>query len=225
MNNTLEPESNVKSPELKSYFWTDSILVNFDDSSKVYRELRKVCNELDISILEVDASPDVVALPYFIFFIDPNLITKEELGLLEYMCDFQDYKEIAQLFIKPPKFKLSPKMRKFTLKTPDLLDYDTLKLIILKRRSVLQRRGNNKGSYDKKIYRMMHILLNLMSKKKNINTQDLCVEFGVSEKTILRDIDMLRILGNDIEFDKANKEWKLTFCMYAFDILGENYKG
>ncbi len=211
----ITPEFSLKK---RQYQWHEKVLINFNTRTNEYKELKRICKELDLRIYQMDCSSDIAAYPYFLLVLNPDNFSQDDSDILHDMLKVYDDKEISVLFTKQPKFKLTTKLKKFTIKQPRVFNYDNLKLIILNKRNALLRRGKKKISYDKKLYRMLYIMLNLMDKSKHIATQDLCNEFHVSEKTVQRDIDMLRILGNDINFNKKSNEWELGFSKYLFDL-------
>jgi predicted DNA-binding transcriptional regulator YafY len=43
---------------------------------------------------------------------------------------------------------------------------------------------------------------------------NLCSEFNVNEKTIKRDIELLRSMGEEIVYDRGRRGYKLLFSMF-----------
>ncbi len=207
-------KENAKTVE--SYWPKETIIYKLDDKYTI-NLLKKLAKDLKLKLLTPDCPEDWMALPYFIIIANPNLLSTEEIKTINYMMGFNDTREMSIVLTTKPKSRLPVKMRKFLLKPADNIDYDYLKIVILQKRASIQRHEKTRRHYDNKIYRLMYILLSLSDKNKIVTTQSLCDEFNVSEKTIHRDIELLTIMGNIIEFDKKQRRWIMTFCISKFN--------
>jgi hypothetical protein len=219
MNNEYLHQSWITySPSNRSYENDyEVILTNFYPDNPDYDAVKQVCKELDMQIGIMKHQADIVACTNFMLILDPDKLEMADIDSLN-ILEAKNIKEYSVLFTKKPSFKLSPILRRYTIKQPRIFNYDNLKLILLNKRNSHIRYQKKITSFDKKQYRMMYILLHTMSKSKHITTHELCLEFNVSEKTIHRDIEMLNILGNYIAFNKKTREWELSFTQYKFDI-------
>jgi len=196
----------------------DIIMTNFGAEHECFEQLRKVCAEFYLKIGQMNVSDDMLALPYFMLVIDPDKFTERDITTLDYVVNLYNEREYSVLFTKPPKFKLSPRTKRFTIKQQYYFDFENLKLIILNKRESANRHQKKRIQYDKKMYRMLYVLLHLMMKKRSLTTNELCNEFNVSEKTIHRDIEMLNLLGNYIVYNRKKMRWNLEFSEYKFNF-------
>ncbi len=212
-------DNDIYLPKVRYYDTEDTIIINFGTERQEFKELKKVCKELDMKIARLTSSPEIFGHHYLILILDPDLTYQDDIDWFDNMSKNFDVREVSILFTRKCEInKLPSSIRRFIIKQPDEFNYDNLKLILLNKRTIHRRIAKTKTQYDRKLFRMMYILTNLMYKQKKITTQGLCNEFNVSEKTIYRDILMLRSLENYIEYDKPKKEWQLVFSIYKFDI-------
>jgi predicted HTH transcriptional regulator len=152
------------------------------------------------------------------------MFTTEESDILVDIIKLYDVKEYSILFTKEPSYIINPKLRKYIVRQRNVFNYDNLKLLVLNRRSKAIRHNHQHVPNDKKLFRVTNIYFRLLSKEPNITTQVLCDDFGVSAKTIHRDIDMLIQFGNEISYDKQLKSWVMGHSIYKIDFEFEYAK-
>ena len=215
----LRPPKVLYSPSNKDYSLKDTILINFDMKCPEFEELKKVCKELKMQIIRMRFSKDILFYNYLVLVLDPEYVKQEDLEALESSRDILAMMQASILFTRKQPFSLSPSKKKFTIKQPALFNYDNLKLIFLNKRASFDRKAKNHDSYDKRMYRMLYIILHLHDKRKPLTTHELCNVFTVTEKTIHRDIALLRMLGNSIIFDKKTNQWSLEYSVDLDEII------
>jgi hypothetical protein len=209
-------------PEDSDITKIDCIQVNFGMDCPEYRELKNVCKDLEMGIVSINNYMDILAIPQLMVILNPDKLRTDDLELIEWSTSYRDNKKSSILFTKEPVFKLTTKMKSYSIKRPLAFNYESLKQIIQNRRNSIAENPDDLDVFDKKLYRMMHIMLSLMDKRKKVRMSDWCDEFNVSDSTILKDIDMLKSLGNHIEYNKITHEWEMPFCRYEFDYHYDN---
>ncbi|MEI6091764.1 MAG: HTH domain-containing protein [bacterium] len=210
------------SPEGAEITKIDCIQVNFGKDCPEYRVLENVCKDLGMGIVSINVYMDILAIPQIMVILNPDTLSADDLELIEWSTNYLNNKKSSILFTKEPAFKLTTKMKSYSIKRPLAFNYESLQQIIQNRRNSISENIDDSEVLDKKLYRMMHIMLSLMDKRKNVKMSDWCDELNVSDTTILKDIDMLKTLGNHIEYNKITHEWEMPFCRYEFDYHYDN---
>ncbi|MFC1526530.1 HTH domain-containing protein [Candidatus Latescibacterota bacterium] len=170
----------------------------------VYRTLTKVCGDLRVKVYDAENLTDLVAVPSCLMVInlakvDPAVVEETYSQLLEVAG-----KDIALLFTNPPPVQPPEPLRRHIVKSPEELDAQTLRFIIIRRMGVVKRHVKLARSYDRKLYRLLFIL-RAFQDKGFVYSRDLCMEFNVSQRTIARDIELLITMGEQIEYDPRRK--------------------
>jgi transcriptional antiterminator len=149
-------------------------------------------------------------VPYFFVVVDGDKMSKDILMNLKEIISDENHKELAILVIGETDLKIPAAIKKFIIQTEEGVSSDFLKSTILNKRYSINRRTKNDRSYDKKVFRIIYVFKKLMRPKELVRVEDLCREFNVSEKTIKRDIALLRSMGEEIVFDKNRKGYSLV---------------
>jgi hypothetical protein len=156
---------------------------------------------------------DLVAVPAFMIIVNPQSLndddTKELFQLFSFLQETGDPRSFCILFTSAPPFKIPKTVRKFMISTPSTLDYEYLKLKILSKRSSSRRHEKQHRDYDRRVFRLLK-MLNVLKSEGGLHVEDMCHEFGVSRKTVKRDIDLWNILGEAIEYDRNKKAYVLV---------------
>ena len=193
--------------------WYYNTILLYTDNKDIIKNAKRVAAELKLNCLEADCPEDLLGIPYFVAIVDPDKISKNDLENIKEVCEDENPKEFAILFTEKCTYKIPQRIKKLIVKTPEIIDYQSLKLLILSKKSAVTRRLKNGRTYDKKLFRLFSILRKLQPEKSIIFVNDMCQEFSVSEKTIKRDIEFLKMSGEDIEFDRERKGYTLLFSM------------
>lgn len=211
------------SPEGADIAKIDCIQINFGKDCQEYRELERVCIDLEMGIVTIHNYMDILAISQCMVILNPDTLTTDDLELIEWSTNYRNGKKSSILFTKEPAFKLTSKMKSYSIKRSLAFNYESLMQIIQNRRNSISENTEDLDVFDKKLYRMMHIMLSLMDKRKKVKMSDWCDEFNVSDTTIQKDIDMLKSLGNHIEYNKNTNEWEMPFCRYEFEYNYDNH--
>jgi len=196
---------------------TTNVMVWLDD--KVTLDMvQKVCDSLKLTIWELNIPEDLLGIPYFFAVIDGKNLTSEILQNLEETVKYENAKEFAILLTQVPDVKIPASIRKYFIFPLEVITHEWLKTNMLNKRFAMMRHVNNHRSYDKKLFRLIYILKNLWKKGSILYINDLCQHFNVSEKTVKRDIDLLRSIGEDIEYDRVRNGYYLAFSIMDIEI-------
>lgn len=195
-----------------NYSLGNTVLVWFDDDS-LLEMTKKISSDLNLNVFEANYETDILAVPYFFAIIDGNKINKNILSDLTEIISSENPKEFAVLLTSQPDCQIQGSIKKFFIKQQEVITANWLKTTILNKKSAITRHKNNKRSYDKTIFKTVYIIRKLMKKNSIIFLDELCTQFNVSEKTIKRDIELLKSMGEDIVYDKNRKGYCLEFSL------------
>lgn len=199
------------------YSFEKTVLVWVDDPAT--KELvKKVCNSLKLNIWDLNVPEDLLGIPYFFAVIDGEKLTEEILAWLKETIVWEQPKEFAILLTSPTKSKIPATIKKYFISPMDVTTYDWLKTQIFNRYFAIQRHKKTNKSYDKTIFRVVFISKTLLKKGAFVRVDDLCRDFGVTEKTIKRDFALLRSMGEDIVYDRDQKAYHLGSSWIDFAI-------
>jgi len=191
------------------YYWQTTIL-SWTNDKRVLSSLRNISKELNLNLYEAEVEQDLYGVPYFFVVVDGDKISKVILmNLKEIICN-ENYKELGILVIGDVSLKIPVAIKKFFIQTEEGVTSDFLKATILNKRYSINRHSKNNRSYDKTVFRIIYVLKKLMRPKELVRVEELCQEFNVSEKTIKRDIALLRSMGEEIVFDKNRNGYSLV---------------
>jgi len=191
------------------YYWQTTIL-SWTNDEKVLSSLQNITKELNLNLYKAEVEQDLYGVPYFFVVVDGDKISKVILMNLKEIISNENYKELGILVIGDVSLKIPAAIKKIFIQTQEGVTRDFLKATILNKKFSINRRTKNKRSYDKTVFRIIYVLKKLMRPKELVKVEELCREFNVSEKTIKRDIALLRSMGEEIVFDKNRKGYSLV---------------
>lgn len=150
---------------------------------------------------------DIIAHSCFVLIINPDNISGSDLQMLnEYYCDVEGMYDETIIFTKPSdKLNLLNKKVKFSIYEDSRIFCDNVKYSIL---NALKRSRKN-GGFSVQLANAI-MVLSLIRKTKGISTKQLAQKLEVSERTVQRYIESIRLAGEWIEYDRKNKCWTLT---------------
>jgi hypothetical protein len=190
------------------YYWKTTIL-SWTDNKNVLSSLKNISKELYLKLYKAEVEQDLYGVPYFFVVVDGDKLNKAILMNLKEIIFNQNYKELGILVIGNKSLKIPVAIKKFFIQTEEGVTREFLKATILNKKFSINRRTNNKRSYDKTVFRIVYVLKKLMRPTEILRVEELCAEFNVSEKTIKRDIALLRSMGEEIIYDKNRKGYSL----------------
>jgi hypothetical protein len=191
----------------------DNTIIAWVKDRQLLATINKIVKELKVNFLLVQEEEDIFALPYFFAILDGEYINDKILDDLIEVISNENPKEFAILLTSNTTRKIPSKFKKYFIKAPEEITPTWLKTLIINKKYAINRRKINRRSYDKTIFRTVYILKQLMQNNAVLKLNELCMEFNVSEKTIKRDIELLRVMGDSIEYDKVRGGYVLTFSV------------
>jgi biotin operon repressor len=190
------------------YQWNATILTWTKDK-KILSLLKNITRELKLNLYKADKEEDLYGVPHFFSVVDGDKIKKVLLMNFKEMIAYENKKESGILVIGEVQSNIPVSIKRFFIQTKEGITSDYLKATILNKKYAISRHTKNKRTYDKTVFRIVYVLKKLMHPKELVRIEELCQAFNVSEKTIKRDIAMLRNMGEEIVFDKKRNGYTL----------------
>ncbi len=197
---------------METFGWEETVIV-FCDDPDIVKLTVQITNELKLKCFPAEVTTDLYAIPHFFGVVDPDKLEEGFYDIFREIYEMINSREFAIFLTKPPKVKIPRDIQRYFIISPDPPEYKQLKLHILNRRSALLRHQKNRRSFDKKLFRLFYILRKLSPEGSMVYLNDLCQEFNVSEKTIKRDIQLLKTYGEDIRYDHKKNGYYLLLSM------------
>jgi biotin operon repressor len=186
----------------------DNVVIYTEDE-KIISVVEKVTKELDLNLFKAEDTTELYVTGGFFEIVDPEKVDENYFETIREIHENDDPKEFAILLTKPVQ-SLPKQLKKIIIQPKEnSFDYDNLKLSILRKRSAILRHQKNPRRYDKRLFRLFNILRRLQPEGAVVSKDELAREFNVSEKTIQRDIEILQMSGEDINYDKEKKGYCL----------------
>jgi len=192
------------------YSFETTVLL-WQDDPELFENVKKVCKSLKLNIFNASVQEDILGVPYFFAILDGMRIKPELLKFLVDLLKGTKEKEFALLFTSPPSAKIPDALKKYVIKTPEIINFDFLKKNLYNKHFAILRHKGNKRAYDKTLFRLLKISFLLRDKSKFINIRELSNDFNVTERTIKRDLALLGDMGEDIRYDKDRNGHYLEF--------------
>lgn len=191
----------------------DNTILIWSDDDNVKLLFKKLAKSLRINFYDVEIETDIYAVPYFFALIDSKKLRKETLTILKEVLIYENHKEFIIVIYNYSNLKIPSIIKKYFKIIEGEITDTKLRTLILNKQAAIKRHKENKKSYDKIIFRTIYIIKKLMQKNTLLKIEDLCAEFNVSEKTIKRDIELLRSMGEDIEYNKLERAYYLKHSL------------
>lgn len=178
--------------------------------------VKKVTRQMGLQLIVGDSTHDLLTIGAFCTVLDPEIIESWYWDIFSDMHSLENPNEMAIVLTKP--MKLKPGMRKFFV---DGYSNGNLEVILRttmfnRRRNILSRKTDKKH-YTKKLNRLFVMLRYLEKEGNYINVNNWAKEFGVSEKTIKRDLTYLReVGGEEIKYSPEHKAYYLDNSYFSY---------
>lgn len=171
----------------------------FSNDVSIQLTARKVARELKLSIDVATCKEQLfMALPSCMI-VDPINFTPDFIEIYESIIECENSKRHGLIIFS--RNKIPAKIKKFVTISNSAVFEEHLrtKMVSIKHHREVTR--NHTGNYTKKLNRLFCILRKLQLEGAYIKLDEIMVEFGVSEKTIKRDISFLKEEGEEIVYD------------------------
>jgi len=172
--------------------------------------VEKVVDELNLNLYYAECTTDLYAIGAFYYIVDPNLLESDFMENFRELYELTSPKEMALMLTST--YKIPRDIRPYFIFADDNGKFEQqLKMAMLNRRSNIISRKTDKRDYSKKLNRLFAILRHLQPEGNYVRIPELAKEFGVSEKTIKRDLIYLKQEGGEeIVYDRENKAYFLN---------------
>jgi len=192
----------------------DSVVI-FTEDERCSEPVMSACEKLNLYSFPTDDYIDLIALPCFAIFIDSGLFFSLSSSNIEDVVEALSFEETSDLkiFFIGENEVIPLHFKKSQYRVLPSLDQKNVELLILEQHKKYLRLRRKEKNLEKIIARRMLLLFEGL-KGRPIKKQTKAMEFSVSERTILRDIEFLRGIGELFEYDASSKTYRLTFSSF-----------
>lgn len=203
----------------------NSVLI-WTENKELMTLTEKVIGKLGLQLKEADCATDLIAIPCFYIIIDAPKLNKESIELLHEMAKVMYENEQKILLISESSQRIPKRLQKFIKRIDNIpLESELMNCIndakILNpvyKRKILNENFNYKN-FDhtkKRIFRVWYIYNELKKKDGCVNAYHYSTIFDVSDKTIHRDIDILRDFECNIIHDAQGMQGSGYYLKESF---------
>jgi len=188
----------------------NSVLI-WTDNKEMIEKTANVVNKLGLELKEAGCETDVIAIPCFYIILDAAKLNKELIEYLTEMANVMSEHEQTILVVGSNMKRIKKPLSNFITKEAILPDDNNLekyikaareKCPVFKRTEMNETYGYIKFDHTKKrIFRVWYMYKELIKNLGYVNTKTYACIFDVSEKTIQRDIQLLKSFGINIRYD------------------------
>jgi hypothetical protein len=177
---------------MKSFSKENTVLI-YTNKQKLYDRLAAECNSIDINLYRMQVPTDLFGIPCFIFIVDAELVNENLFNDINEIFEFENEKTWSTIILGNYSFQ-----KEYANKTRfelfyDLSDLSQIKKTIRRKMKVVETELKLESLNHKKIRRVIKLYLDLHISGINIVDIDLfCLEHAVSERTLRRDIKLLK---------------------------------
>lgn len=196
------------------YNKNNTVLLWSNDKS-VHKTVHSIVKSLNLSLYEAIKKEDLIGVPYFFAIVDAANVDSNFFVSYKDFFTSEDAKMFGIILLNANnavKIKIPIGLKKI-ISIEETIIKESLKSIMLsKLYSAQKNKKKNRHSHDKKIFRLVFMLRELMNNRV-LNIEKLCSEFSVSEKTIRRDFGLLNSMGENIVYNKKKKGYHSEYSL------------
>jgi hypothetical protein len=183
--------------ETVHYFGRQSTILVLLPPGELRELVQKTAEANKTQIWTVEHAPDLIAIPYYLAIVDPQLFPPKTWADV---CDWYnecDDPKMKVLFVG--KGKIPPDFPKQNMiRPPKEITKTTLNLLMVHLRSTVARRRRIFEKKERQIVRLMYVLCKL-DQGGVVSVSEVAKEFRVAPRTIQRDLDVLLMAGYPID--------------------------
>jgi hypothetical protein len=170
---------------------------------------KKITKDLKLDLFIAKQEEDLYAVPFFFGLIDGELLTKEILKNASSIFEEMEKKNFAIIIYPETTLKIPVKLKKYILSSPIVIDYRSLRLSVLSKKQILEFNKSKNGDNASRVHRCFWIMRRLLEPGAYLKIEDVCAEFEVSTKTVQRDFDLFKLVGENVVYDRVKKKYFL----------------
>lgn len=167
--------------------------------------LSAACARVKLGLLVVDRLCEVLEQPALLALVDPSSADEDELRCL--MAAAAETPGVRLMLTGPVPVEL-PSGTLTLVDAPERWSEEALRCILLKIRKAAWAAGSRRRGYDRRIVRLVYIL-NALDLKRAISVDQIASRMDVSTRTAARDLQVLRLMGVPMHYDRASGEYRV----------------
>lgn len=189
----------------------DRTILIWTTKEDLKERVHRVVDNLGLRVLEAECDADIIGIPCFYAIIDAAKLNTPLTEYLNKMAKVMADYEQTFLIVGTNRHRIPNPLKNFVIKLEEEPDSSFLEKSIRKAHencpAVMRQTMNNAFAYaqfdqtKKRIFRVWYLHKELTKKGGYVNTKVFANIFNVSEKTILRDIKILKDFNCEIYYD------------------------
>jgi len=189
------------------YDYMSTVLVKLDDGP-LRDSVIKVAESEGFKVYEVEVWQDVVAVPAFLAVVNPDLFPAKE---WKEICGW--YREMAdpdkKVFLTKKSLHSSKLPAGNLIKRPKKVDDYFIKFMMAKTKATRRRREKRYEKKENQIVRLVY-MIHQLENGKTVRLANVAEKFGVSLRTVQRDLQVLEMAYVPIVDGKHPGSYKLV---------------
>lgn len=180
-----------------------NVLVYSTDTA-IVKTLKKVCQMLQLPLVEADKAADLLAHTYRIGFIDKALFNETLQQWLNEVYDKEKAREWELVVLGGRPLSVPMPLSLFCKSLSDYTMGDFVK-IINKHLSVV--RIHKERNIKTRVHRIVALVDLVQSQYGLLDKKEICKEFGITERTLFRDLKLIKeVFPDTYYFFKSDKD-------------------
>jgi hypothetical protein len=173
-----------------------SVLI-FSSDKKLKNHLKSICSQWDLGFVAAAKATDVLAYDYRIGFIDKELFNDELMSSLNELAEWETLGKWKAIILGGSPDSIPVPLNMYCR---GLKNYTNAIITELVEEYVIKKPTIKQEVFKKRIHRIV-FLMDQIKKGETLYAQHLCKGFGISERTLFRDLKIIKEVFPDLYFE------------------------
>jgi hypothetical protein len=184
-------------------FNKENTILIYSKNELLIEQLKTIKSERDIEYYEVTKIEDFIAVHSFLIIVDSNLLNEKIFEIFNQILPFEQINELSIVLIGAPHLKLDSSIKKYTIIINEKLE--GLDKIIMNKKDFMRQQSNRQSLMLQKYRRIINLYVSTL-KNRQLDIDKYCEENQVTERTLRRDIKLLKDIYTDFHI-YLNRSW------------------
>jgi hypothetical protein len=187
---------------MNQYFKEKTILV-YSENRELIDLLKSHDKEDNVTYFRIKKIEDFIAIPSFMVIVDSSLLNEKVLDILSQVVTFEQINEYSIVLLGPSNLKIPNPVKKYiTMINENLLG---LKNFINRKEGYIKPKFTKQNQTIEKYRRIINLYVK-SSSDHQLDIDQYCNEYNVTERTLRRDIKLLKAIYPDF-YLYTNRPW------------------
>jgi len=186
----------------------DNTIAVLVKDKKLLAALKSVCEKQKVLVYSIKKHTDIIAVPCFMTIIEKKLLEAQHIEILEELLPDIGDNEWQLYLIGSEKIELSRQLKKQTITIDTYPTNQDLEEIIIEQKESLIKKVKRMEKINNRVYRIIKLYIDVTNNGNLLNIEEYTALNVISERTLRRDIRVLKDLFPDFNVYFKDK-WKL----------------